>query len=512
MGSREGIIGVGRLLFRLHVFERDIRMIYRVPLVAIFSIFFLLSGPPPAGAKKSLLREIETVFIDIAERVKPAVVSIRAESRIQIRSPGKKKEDKKDKKEKGLRPPHPNIPRFSSGSGFIIDAEGYILTNNHVVENSSRLRVRVSDSSVYWARVVGTDPYTDLALIKIEPRNKLPVARLGNSDLVKVGQWAIAVGDPFGITRTFTVGVVSGIGRTGVGIARYEYFIQTDAAINRGNSGGPLVNIDGEVIGINTAIPAPGSGIGFAIPVNMARDVVKYLRRMGKFPRGYLGVTIQPVGNDMAHLLGLPRAEGALVGSLLKDGPAQEAGVEPGDVIVGIDGKKVTDTSHLQRLVGWTPPGEAVSLDIVRYGRRKNLKVKLALLPDSAGGKKKSSPPAVNESPADEAYGMNIETLTPEIMKKNQLSSPKGVFIREVDPGSRAFRDGLRAGMVIREFAYRAPGNRTAPVRLIIRNLDDFEKTMDKIPRGANVLALVARGNARGERTFFVVLRSIRTQ
>ena len=168
--------------------------------------------------------------------------------------------------------------------GVIIDPAGYILTNNHVVSNTGRLRVRLSDDSPYWGKVVGADPYTDLALVKIDAKHPLPAATLGDSDKVKVGQWSIAVGDPFGITRTFTVGVVSGIGRSGVGVARYEYFIQTDAAINRGNSGGPLVNIDGQVIGINTAIPAPGSGIGFAIPVNMAKDVVKYLRAQRKLP------------------------------------------------------------------------------------------------------------------------------------------------------------------------------------------------------------------------------------
>ncbi len=481
-------------------------MIYRALLISILMISFLISGPLSANAEKSVLREIESVFIGVADRIKPAVVSIRAESRVRLKNP----EEKGDEKKKPS--PHPNIPRFSSGSGFIIDAEGYILTNNHVVEDASRLLVRVSGGAEYWARVVGTDPYTDLALIKIDPKDKLSVLRLGDSDAVKVGQWAIAVGDPFGITRTFTVGVVSGIGRTGVGVARYEYFIQTDAAINRGNSGGPLVNIDGEVIGINTAIPAPGSGIGFAIPINMARDVVKYLRRMGKFPRGYLGVTIQQVGNDMAHLLGLPRSEGALVGSLLKDGPAQEAGVEAGDVIVGIDGKKVDDTAHLQRLVGWTPPGKAVSLEIVRYGRRKNLSVKLAMLPDSARSGRKPAPPAVKEEPPSEAYGMNIETLTPEIMKENKINTPDGVFVREVDSGSRAFRDGLRPGMVIREFTFRAPGSRTAPVRQVINDLDEFEKIMARIPPGANVLARISRGTIRGERTSFYVLRSIRSK
>ncbi|MFC1491363.1 trypsin-like peptidase domain-containing protein, partial [Nitrospinota bacterium] len=478
------------------------------PISFVF-LALLAAGAHGANSGVSVLREIETVFVEVADRVKPTVVSIRAESPLRTQAGDK---EKKEDKDKGKPFPHPGIPRFSSGSGFIIDSEGYILTNNHVVSDARRLRVRLSDNSVYWAKVIGTDPYTDLALIKIQPRQSLPVAKMGDSEKVRVGQWSIAVGDPFGITRTFTVGVVSGIGRTGVGVARYEYFIQTDAAINRGNSGGPLVNIDGEVIGINTAIPAPGSGIGFAIPINMARDVVKYLRRMGTFPRGYLGVTIQPVGDDMAHLLGLKRSAGALVGSLLKDGPAMDAGVEPGDVIVGIDGKRVIDTAHLQRLVGWTPPGEAVTLEVVRYGRRKRLTVKLARLPEAPRSQKGSSPSGQEESSEGGAYGMNLETLTPELMKKNQLATLGGVFIREVESGSRAFRDGLRTGMVIREFTFRAPGNRTAPVRVPIRNLDDFEKVLGKIPPGSNVLVRVVRGSVRGERTFFMVLRSIRSR
>ncbi len=484
---------------------REVRMIRRVfPLTLIFLVF-LVSGVH--GASLSVLREIEGVFTKIADRVKPAVVSIRAESRVARvrRKPGGDKNKKKA-------PPHPRGSRFSSGSGFIIDSEGYILTNNHVVAGARRLRVRLSDDSVYWAKVIGTDPYTDLALIKIDAKGPLPTVELGDSEKLRVGQWAIAVGDPFGITRTFTVGVVSGMGRTGVGVARYEYFIQTDAAINRGNSGGPLLNIEGEVIGINTAISAPGSGIGFAIPINMARDVVKYLRRMGTFPRGYLGVTIQPVGNDMAHLLGLRGPSGALVGSLLKGGPAQYAGVKAGDVIVGINGKKVDDTAHLQRLVGWTPPGEAVSLDVVRYGKRERLSVTLTKLPDAPNRGKKLVPAIQDDNAEKGAYGMNIENLTPELMKKNQLTTPAGVFVSEVKSGSRAFRDGLRAGMVIREFSYRAPGDRTAPVRVKIRNLDEFEGVLRKIPAGSNVLARMGRGTVQGERTFFMVLRSIRAK
>ena len=468
-------------------------------LIGILLLSLAVPAARAGGAGISILREIESTFVKIAQRVKPTVVSIQSEARAQQRprrGPG------------GENPvPHPNIPRISSGSGVVIDKEGFILTNNHVVAGSRRLRVRLADKSEYWARIVGADPYTDLALIKIDPKGKLPVAQLGDSDRARVGHWAIAVGDPFGISRTFTVGVISGIGRSGVGVARYENFIQTDAAINRGNSGGPLVNIDGEVIGINTAIPSPGSGLGFAIPINMAREVVGHLRRQGTFPRGYLGVTIQPVGNDMAHLLGLSDPQGALVGGLLPDGPAMQSGIVPGDVIVGLNGNRVLDTVHLQRLVGWTLPGEPVDLDIVRNGRRKKLSVTLARLP---GGRKPEAEAPAQEPEDDKEYGISLENLTPELMKKNQLESSKGILANEVKVGSRAFRDGLRAGMSIREIRYRAPGERTAPVQVAVENIEEFEKLLGRLPAGTDILAKVARGSARGERIFFMVLHSIR--
>ena len=466
--------------------------------IGILLLSFVLAAAR-AEAEVSVLREIESTFVKIAQRVKPTVVSIQSETRTQQgprREPG------------GENPiPHPNIPVISSGSGVIIDKEGFILTNNHVVASSKRLRVRLADKSEYRARIVGADPYTDLALIKIDPKGKLSVALLGDSDKAQVGHWAIAVGDPFGISRTFTVGIISGIGRTGVGVARYENFIQTDAAMNRGNSGGPLVNIDGEIIGINTAIPSPSSGLGFAIPINMAREVVGHLRRQGTFPRGYLGVTIQPIENDMAHLLGLSKPQGALVGRLLPDGPAMQSGIVPGDVIVGLNGSRVLDTLHLQRLVGWTPPGEPVDLDVIRNGKRKKLSATLARLPD---GKEPEVKAPAQEPEDDKEYGISLENLTPELMKKNHLASSKGILANEVKVGSRAFRDGLRAGMAIREIRYRAPGERTAPVQVAVRKIEEFEKLLDRLPAGTDILAKIARGSTRGERIFFMVLHSIR--
>ena len=443
------------------------------------------------------MRKIEAAFTQIAESVKPTVVSIRVER-------------KKGTAQQVPGSPHPNVPLFSSGSGVIIDGQGYILTNNHVISNARRLRVRLSDESAYWGKVVGTDRYTDLALIKINAHRRLPVAALGNSDKVKVGQWSIAVGDPFGITRTFTVGVVSGIGRSGVGVARYEHFIQTDAAINRGNSGGPLVNIDGRVIGINTAIPAPGSGIGFAIPVNMAKDVIKYLRRSGNFPRGYLGVTIQPVSQDMAYLLGLPKARGALVGSLLKDGPAEGAGIRMGDVIVRLGGTSVVDTAHLQRLVGWTPPGEAVAVEVMRDARRKKFLVKLVRLPEPESTGKPGGNTEVDEPETRKSYGVALENLTEELKEKSNLQTDGGAYISDVEEGSRAYYDGLREGMVIRGLTYRLPGNGKTPIRVGIEKIEDIEALLEKIPAGSNVLGQVVRGTDRGERTFFTVLHGFK--
>ena len=472
-------------------------MIHRAILSIFLIVFISHSVPAHANPGIDYMRKIGAAFTQIAESVKPTVVSIRAD---RIRGAARQTPPS----------PHPNIPMFSSGSGIIIDPEGYILTNNHVVRNTRRLRVRLWDASAHWAKIVGTDRYTDLALIKIDPHRKLPAATLGDSDKVKVGQWSIAVGDPFGITRTFTVGVVSGIGRSGVGVARYEHFIQTDAAINRGNSGGPLVNIDGHVIGINTAIPAPGSGIGFAIPVNMAKDVIKYLRRSGNFPRGYLGVTIQPVSQDMAYLLGLPKASGALVGSLRKDGPAEGAGIRMGDVIVRLGGTSVVDTAHLQRLVGWTPPGEDVAVEVVRDAQRKKFQVKLVRLPEPETTGARAGNTLLDEPENRKSYGVALENLTEEIKDKNNLEADGGVYITGVEEGSRAYYDGLREGMVIRRLIYRSPENGKTPVRVSVEKLEDIEALLKKIPAGANVLGEVVRGTERGDLSFFTVLHGFK--
>src|SRR6185369_6855061 len=249
----------------------------------------------------------------------------------------------------------------SLGSGFLISKDGYIVTNSHVVRDAESIQVKLSNDKVYDAKVIGGDHKTDIAVIKINAAD-LPVAVLGDSDKLEVGQWAIAIGNPFGLERSMTVGVVSATGRSNMGIETYENFIQTDASINPGNSGGPLLNIHGEVIGINTAIVAAGQGIGFAIPITMAKPIVTQLLQKGSVSRGYMGVTIQPVTEELAHSFGLKEAKGALVNNILKGGPAEKAGMRHGDVIIALNGADVKDPSHLQRLVAEAGTGKAVKV------------------------------------------------------------------------------------------------------------------------------------------------------
>jgi Do/DeqQ family serine protease len=264
-----------------------------------------------------------------------------------------------------------------------VDRRGYVLTNFHVVKGADAVTVRLSSKREYRGRLVGTDPKTDLAVIRFEPEGELTVARLGNSDALRVGEWAIAIGNPFGLDQTVTVGVVSATGRADVGIASYENFIQTDASINPGNSGGPLVNLRGEVIGINTAIVATGQGIGFAIPANMVKRVMAQLMDRGKVTRGWLGLSLQPITSELAQALGLRGTNGAVVARVYPGSPAAQSEIKPNDVIVGFDGIAVDDYHHLQRLAAEAEVGRSVKLDIVRDGKTRTVPLRIAEAPDA---------------------------------------------------------------------------------------------------------------------------------
>jgi Do/DeqQ family serine protease len=359
------------------------------PPQAVRGLIRLPQVSPSAAPSKGWDAVPENPFVRVAELVTPAVVNISTVSTGRGRSPSE------------LFRPFGNEPFFrdffdrffegmprqrrqtSLGSGVIIDKSGLILTNNHVIKDADEITVKFASKQEAKGKVVGTDPKTDLAVIRVSTKEDLPVVALGNSDTLHVGEWAIAIGNPFGLDHTLTVGVISATGRSEVGIAAYENFIQTDASINPGNSGGPLLNIRGEVIGINTAIVASGQGIGFAIPVNMARRVMADLVKKGKVTRGWLGVGIQPLTPELAKSFGLTADEGILVNQVMPKSPAEAAGLKTGDLILSVDGKPLKDPRELQRIIAETEIGTSIELTILRDRAKRTLKVQVGEMPAS---------------------------------------------------------------------------------------------------------------------------------
>ncbi|MDH3974254.1 MAG: DegQ family serine endoprotease [Deltaproteobacteria bacterium] len=362
------------------------------------------------------------------------------------------------------------------GSGFIISKDGYILTNNHVVEKADEIIVRLSDEREFKAELVGKDPKTDVALIKIKDHDDLPLAVLGDSDSIEVGEWVIAIGNPFGVGQTVTAGIVSAKGRD-IGAGPYDDFIQTDASINPGNSGGPLFNVKGEVVGINTAIFSPSGGnvgIGFAIPVNMAKRLIPQLKETGGVTRGWLGVMIQPITKELAESFDLPSEEGALVADVVEGSPAEKSGIKRGDVITFFDGEKIGKMRDLPAIVAATPVGRKVKVKVVRNGKTKVLKVKIEKLEGSGEEKEE-------ESIIDE-LGMSVQEMTPELTKRLDFEGKEGVIISMIESGGIADRGGLRRGDVIMEI------NKDE-----IKDKGDYRKVMKKLKKGDTVLFLIWR-------------------
>jgi serine protease Do len=342
--------------------------------------------------------------------------------------------------------------RTSLGSGVIISKDGYIVTNNHVVENADTINVRLTNFEEYDAKVIGRDPKTDLALLKIAPRNGLPVTGFGDSDKLRVGDWVMAIGNPFGFEQTVTAGIVSGKGRS-LGSGPYESFIQTDASINPGNSGGPLFNLKGEMVGINSAIYSRSGGnigIGFAIPANMAKNVINQLKEHGSVVRGWLGVMIQPVTPELATQFKMERAVGALVGEVSPASPAEKAGIKPGDVIVAFNGKEITQMSMLPNLVAETPVGSRVEVTLYRKGALKKLPLIIAKL-----NEEQVAAQAEPEESLNRRLGLGVQDLTPEIAAALGITDKHGVLITAVEPNSPAAEAGLRPGDLILEFNQR---------------------------------------------------------
>lgn len=382
--------------------------------------------------------------------------------------------------------PHGPFKQRSLGSGFVFSRDGYIVTNNHVVEDADEIIVRLASGQESEAKIIGRDAKTDLALIRIEDHDELTPATLGNSDALRVGEWVLAIGNPFGLDNTITAGIVSAKGRHIGG--PYDNFIQTDASINPGNSGGPLININGEVVGINTAIFTRGGGnigIGFAIPISLAKEVLEELRESGKVTRGWLGVMIQRVTPEIAESLGLEEAKGALVADVLDDGPARAAGIRTGDVIVEYDGQPVKDSAELPLMVARTAVGKKVAVVVIRDGERKRMRISIGELPDTEGE-------AAAESETGD-FGLTVQTLTPEIA--DSLGVPrdlKGVVVTAVEPGSPAAETGLRRSDIILE-VNRKP----------VKGVAEYGEALKEVDKGKSILLLVRRG----DNTIFLAMK-----
>ncbi len=361
------------------------------------------------------------------------------------------------------------------GSGFVLDKEGFILTNNHVVEKSDEIKVKLADGKEYLAKIVGRDPKTDLALIKIDADRSLVPLTLGDSDKLEVGDWVVAIGNPFGLGNTVTAGIVSAKYRH-IGAGAYDNFIQTDASINPGNSGGPLLNTGGEVVGVNTAIYSQSGGsigIGFAIPINMAKDLVPQLKQ-GKVVRGWLGVMIQKITPELKEKLGLKQEQGALVADVTPDGPAQKAGIKRGDVILSFDGKEVKEMNELPLIVATTPVDKVVSVEVWRKGKKETLQVKVGELKEEE---------KVQEAAGEGVeLGMTLQELTPDFAKTLGIQEKGGLVVMQVEEGGPAAMAGIRKGDVILEMD-QAP----------VRSIEEFNKKVEGFKKGDTILFLIKR-------------------
>ena len=464
-------------------------------LLAVLA-FCLPGMPDPAVAQegRSALQTLQDAFVQVAQAVKPAVVNIATTQRPPAQE-GRRGQQLPPSFQGPLRDffgedfferffgQPPQREQHSLGSGVIVDKRGYILTNNHVIEQADQIEVRLSDKRKFQATVMGRDPKTDLAVIKIDAGGNLPVATLGNSNKIRIGEWAMAIGNPFGLDQTVTVGVISALGRSDVGITTYEDFIQTDAAINPGNSGGPLVSLNGEVVGINTAIVASGRGIGFAIPISMAREVMDRLIAQGKVVRAWLGVGIQDLSDELAGQFGVKPGDGVLVGNVMKDGPADKAGLKTGDVILEFNRTKISDVHQLQREVAQAPVGSSAGLRVLREKQPLTVTVVLGEQPSELAVAR----PGPSATETTDRFGLTIQDLTPELRTQFKLSGVDGVVVSGVDEAGAAGKAGIRPGDLIME------ANRQR-----VKSVQELTRILSQAPAGTGLLLLVQReGNSR---------------
>ena len=459
-------------------------------ILAFLGMLGLIVCPVPVAiADTGATVMVPANFSVLAEAAKPSVVNIRTVR--TLKGGGRVFEHffgspfGNNKDYNGMMPPFfqnqpapaPDYKQRSLGSGFIIDEKGYIVTNNHVIEDADQIKVKLSEGDEYDAEVVGRDPNTDIALIKISVGSPLKPLPFGDSEKLKVGSWVTAIGSPFGLEQTVTAGIVSAKGRI-IGSGPYDDFIQTDASINPGNSGGPLINMQGEVIGINTAIVAHGQGIGFAIPINLAGGILEQLKENGEVTRGWLGVGIQELTPDLAEYYNMEGKTGVLVTHVYENDPADKAGIKPKDVITAISGKSVATPKELSMEIANSPVGKKIKVELTRDGRKKTVTVKLAKREDD-------NLLAKGPSGTREYLGLRTETLTGEMARRLGLSEDEtGVLITDVESGSKADAAGLKRGDVIKEV------NRKA-----IASMEDFQTVLGKTDKGETIKILVKRGS-----------------
>jgi len=448
-----------------------------------------------SNADNDILNRSSKAFVNVVKKAKPAVVHIRVEKTTSSPLHGQGGEDifnhpffdqffgPRYRQQRPDRPQRREHKQRGQGSGFIISKDGFILTNNHVIEDADVIKVSLSDDREFDARLIGSDPQSDVALLKIEDPANLPVLALGDSDALEVGEWVIAIGNPFGLSQTVTVGVVSAKGRSSVGINQYENFIQTDAAINPGNSGGPLINVHGEVVGINTALFSKTGGymgIGFAIPINMARSIEDQLQKDGKVTRGWLGVVIQNVDKELAESFGLKEAGGILVSEVQKESPASKAGIQQGDVIIRLNKTVLKDVSDLRNRIALITPESKITLDIVRDGKEKALSVTIGEQPSDFG---KGPVPAKGKDSLED-FGLILQDLTPELADKLGYEENSGVVISDVQSGSSAAAEGLKPGYLIEEVN-----------RYKVGNLRDLNSVLKQTPDAKRILLRIRAGD-----------------
>jgi serine protease Do len=465
-------------------------LISRAIAFLVLGMLFLTFTARLASADEDteFLSRSSKAFTSVVKKVMPAVVHIRVEKTVK-NTGGLGGDDFYNNPffEQFFGPQFRMQPRQfkqqGQGSGFIISKDGQILTNNHVIEGADTITVILSDKKEVKAKLIGADPHTDIALLKIDDGDNLPVVPLGDSDALEVGEWVIAIGNPFGLSQTVTVGVVSAKGRDKVGINDYENFIQTDAAINPGNSGGPLLNIHGEVIGINSALYTRTGGymgIGFAIPINMVKTVEAQLKATGKVTRGWIGVAIQSVDENLAKSFNLPKAEGILVSEVQQGSPADKAGLKRGDVILRLNNKPLDDVNDLRNQISLLPPRSKAALQIIREGKTQDIEITVGEQPDNLGKVAKGA----EDTASLKQFGLAMQNLTPGLADQLGYKQDQGIIIKGVEPGSAAALAGLRPGLLVEEV------NRER-----VRNLQELDKVLKGSDNPKRILLRVRNGD-----------------